>query len=149
MELQNQDFKEFIELLNAHEVKYLVVGGYAVVFHGHPRYTGDIDFWIWMDEGNAQKVVNVLKAFGFGSLGAVVEDFTDPNNVMQLGYPPARIDLLTTVSGLYDFEACFENRIETLIDDIKINFIGYEDLITNKKASGRPKDLGDIEGLQQ
>lgn len=148
MELQNQDFKEFIALLNAHEVKYLVVGGYAVVFHGHPRYTGDIDFWIWMDAENAQKVVNVLRDFGFGSLGATVEDFTDPNNVMQLGYPPSRIDLITTVSGLYDFEACFQNRIEELVEGVKVNFIGYEDLITNKKASGRPKDLGDIDGLK-
>jgi len=108
----NQDFREFIGLLNEKNVKYLVVRGYAVAYHGYPRYTKDIDLWIWLDRENAEKVVESLKGFGFDSLGIQVENFLDPENVIQLGYPPARIDLLTDLSGL-DFEDCYPNLLKT------------------------------------
>jgi hypothetical protein len=81
----SQDFKEFVELLNANEVKYLVIGGYAVAFHGHPRYTKDLDFWIWLDANNATKMMKTLADFGFASLGLTKEDFLAPENVIQLG----------------------------------------------------------------
>jgi len=84
----NKDFKEFIQLLNDHDVLYLVIGGYAVAFHGYPRYTKDIDIWVWLDKGNAEKLLKVLKDFGSGSLGLKLNDFLDPEQVVQLGYPP-------------------------------------------------------------
>ncbi|MEN8216920.1 MAG: hypothetical protein ABFS56_11230 [Pseudomonadota bacterium] len=96
----SQDFREFIELLNYNQVRYLVVGGYAVAFHGHPRYTKDIDIWIWVSKNNAKKVLKTLDEFGFSSLGLKEEDFLEPGYVIQLGYPPNRIDILTQVTGL-------------------------------------------------
>ena len=107
----NKDFKEFIALLNANGVKYLVVGGYAVAFHGHPRYTKDLDFWIWADPGNAERLIKTLHDFGFSELGLQPSDFLNTKNVVQLGYPPNRIDLITEVSGL-DFESAYQNRKE-------------------------------------
>ena len=94
----SQDFKEFVQLLNEHKVRYLVIGGYAVAFHGHPRYTKDIDVWIGLDKGNAGNLLNALKDFGFGSLGLKTEDFLNSDQVVQLGYPPNRIDLLTRIT---------------------------------------------------
>ena len=111
----NQDFREFIELLNARDVKYLVIGGYAVAFHGHPRYTKDIDFWIWLEESNATWMITMLNDFGFSSLGIKKEDFLDKDMVIQLGYPPNRIDLLTDLEAA-DFETCYELRNEIELD---------------------------------
>src|ERR1700751_2147268 len=99
MEL-NPDFKEFIELLNVHKVEYLVVGGYAVGFHGRPRYTGDIDFWIAISRENASKIIRVLKEFGFESIGIKEEEFLKEDLVLQLGYEPCRIDILTSLTGI-------------------------------------------------
>ena len=147
MEL-NQDFKEFIELLNEHKVEYLVVGGYAVGYHGHPRYTGDIDFWIAISKENAQKVVNVLRDFGIGVLALQAEDLIKEDTIIQLGYEPNRIDILTSVSGL-NFEECYFQRIKAAFDDITVNFIDLRNLRKNKAASGRAKDLGDLENLPQ
>ena len=101
------DFKEFITLLNTHNVRYLVVGGYAVAFHGHPRYTKDIDIWLERTLENAARLLAALDAFGFGSLGLKVEDFLQPGYTIQLGYPPNRIDLLTSLSEL-DFSSCYD-----------------------------------------
>ncbi|MBK7938998.1 MAG: nucleotidyltransferase [Lewinellaceae bacterium] len=143
----NQDFKEFLRLLNEFEVKYLVVGGYAVAFHGHPRYTKDLDVWAWVSPENASQLMKALKEFGFGALGLTEMDFQNPSNVIQLGYPPTRIDIAMSVSGL-DFEPCYERRRETIIDGLPINFIDLEDLITNKRASGRGIDLDDVENLK-
>jgi len=143
----NKDFKEFIQLLNDNNVRYLVVGGYAVAFHGYPHYTKDIDLWIWLNRENAENLIKVLDDFGFSSLGLKVEDFLTPGYVIQLGYPPNRIDLLTTVTGL-DFDKCYASRIELNINGTRINFIGLDDLKKNKELTGRYQDLADLEHLE-
>ena len=143
----NRDFKEFIQSLNDNQVRYLVVGGYAVAFHGHPRYTKDIDIWVEMTQENAEKVIRSLDQFGFGSLGLQDKDFLIPDQIIQLGYPPSRIDLLNTLSGV-DFPACYASRVQIDIEGVKVNFIDLENLKKNKQASGRHQDLADIESLK-
>lgn len=143
----NQDFKEFIQLLNDNQVKYLVIGGYAVAVHGHPRYTKDIDIWIEMSLENTQNLMVALNNFGFGSLGLTAEDFQKLDQIIQLGYPPSRIDLITTPDGI-DFETCYQSKIEVIIDNISVNFIDLDNLKKNKQASGRLQDLADLENLQ-
>lgn len=142
----NQDFKEFVQSLNASRVRYLIVGGYAVAVHGHPRYTKDIDIWIEMSEENAHRLVQALDDFGFGSLGLQPADFLQPDQIVQLGYPPARIDLLTTLVGV-DFDTCHASRVDVLVDDVVASFIDLENLKRNKRASGRLQDLADLENL--
>jgi hypothetical protein len=143
----NRDFKEFIQSLNDNQVRYLVVGGYAVAFHGHPRYTKDIDIWVEMTQENAEKVVKSLEQFGFGSLGLREEDFLIPDQIIQLGYPPSRIDLINTLSGV-DFATCYTSRVQIDIEEVMVNFIDLENLKKNKQASGRHQDLADIECLK-
>ncbi|MCA2659190.1 MAG: hypothetical protein EWV52_02155 [Microcystis panniformis Mp_MB_F_20051200_S6D] len=143
----NQDFKEFIQLLNDNQVRYLVLVGYAVALHGYPRYTKDIDIWIEMSSLNAYNLIKALEGFGFGSLGLTIDDFLTPDQVIQLGYPPNRIDLITTPDGV-EFQTCYLSRIEVKIDDIIVNFIDLENLKKNKKASGRLQDLADLENLE-
>ncbi len=147
MEL-NKDFKEFIELLNEHDVKYLVIGGYAVNFHGYPRYTKDIDFWIWMNKSNIKKLIEVIKVFGFNSLDFKMEDFMSPENIIQLGYEPYRIDLIVAIEGI-DFMDCFNRKNTIKIDKTKVNFIEIQDLIDSKSNTGRLQDLADAEQLQK
>ncbi len=142
------DFKEFIALLNENNVKYLIVGGYAVAFHGNPRYTKDLDFWVWANLENAERMVKVLNEFGFESFSLTVSDFLNPDNVIQLGREPNRIDLVTAISGV-EFEKAFEHRIETEIDGVTVAFIALNDLIENKKATGRLQDLADVEKLEK
>jgi hypothetical protein len=143
----NPDFKEFIRLLNDNDVRYLVVGGYAVALHGYPRYTKDIDIWVWLDKSNADRVIKALEQFGFGSLKLEVQDFLVPNQIIQLGYPPARIDLITSLAGV-SFEECYALRVLVPIGDIVVNFIDLENLKKNKEASGRLQDLADLENLK-
>lgn len=147
MEL-DKDFKEFIELLNEHKVKYLVIGGYAVNFHGYPRYTKDIDFWLWMTKDNIQNLILAIRQFGFGSLNLEIEDFMTPDNIIQLGYEPYRIDLLVDIEGI-DFEDCFERRIEAELDGVGVKFLSLQDLIASKKKAGRLQDLADAEQLEK
>ena len=142
----NQDFKEFIESLNKNNVRYLVIGGFAVAFHGHPRYTKDIDVWIGMSQENAVNMVKALEEFGFASLGLKEDDFTAPDQIIQLGYPPERIDILTTPPGV-NFEECYARRVQTEMDGVLVNFIDVENLKRNKKAAGRHQDLADVENL--
>lgn len=144
----NKDFKEFAELLNSTGVEYLIVGGYALAAHGHPRYTGDLDIWLRREAGNVDKLLRVLDSFGFGSLGLTAADFLRPDTVVQLGYPPARIDLLTGIDGV-EFEKCYARRVSVLSDGISIPFIGLDDFRTNKSAAGRAKDLADLESLDE
>lgn len=143
----NQDFKEFIQSLNENKVDYLIVGGFAVAFHGHPRYTKDIDIWLRPSEGNAEAIIAALIQFGFGSLDIDKEDFLHPDRIIQLGYPPARIDLLTTIPGV-NFENCYQARIQTEMNGVIVSFIDLDNLKTNKRASGRLQDLADVESLE-
>jgi hypothetical protein len=142
----NKDFREFVESLNSNKVKYLVVGGYAIAFHGHPRYTKDLDIWLEASEENAEKVITALADFGFGSLDVSKEDFLHEGMVVQLGYPPNRIDLINSPDGV-DFAECYPLRIEIEIDGLKISVIDLDNLKKNKKASGRLQDLADLEKL--
>lgn len=142
------DFKEFVQLLNQHDVRYLIVGGYAVGIHGHPRYTGDLDIWLFSSAENAGKIIQSIQEFGFGALPITAADLQQEGMVIQLGHPPLRIDLLTSIDGV-NFDDCYTNRKVVGIDGLPVNFIGYHDLIKNKKASGRHQDLGDIENLQE
>ena len=141
------DLNEFIVLLNSLGVEYLVVGGHAVAFHGHPRFTGDIDFFIRTTPQNAERVLRVLAEFGFGSLSIAERDLLEPHQVIQLGRPPNRIDLLTSISGV-DFDAAWPSRVEGTLDEQRVFFLGLEDLLKNKEASGRKKDLADVEKLR-
>jgi predicted nucleotidyltransferase len=143
----SQDFKEFIESLNANQVHYLVVGGYAVALHGHPRYTKDLDIWVECSSPNAQALIQALSQFGMGSLGLSEQDFLTPDQVIQLGYPPNRIDILVSISGV-EFSECFPKRVEVSLDGVLVNFIDLEHLKLNKKASGRTQDLADLENLE-
>ena len=142
----SKEFKEFAKLLNDQKVEYLLVGGYAVVFYGYVRYTGDIDFWINSTKENAIRLIEVLDQFGFGSLNFTIEDFTKDDQIIQLGYPPNRIDIITSVTGLV-FSDCYPKRKSFSIENIEIQTISLEDLKKNKKASGRYKDLDDLENL--
>jgi hypothetical protein len=143
-----KDFKEFIELLNKNSVRYLIVGGYAFSFHAEPRFTKDIDFFVESSEGNAERLLNVLAGFGFKNIGLEKNDFIKSENIIQLGVPPVRIDLMTSVTGL-DFAAAWENRVTGNYGDIPAFFISKSDLIRNKMAVGRKQDLSDIDRLQK
>ena len=142
----DHDLKEFAGLLISNRVEYLIVGGFALAAYGHPRYTGDLDFWVGADPHNARRLLNALKEFGFGALGIALDDLTQPNRVIQLGYPPRRIDLLTSIDGV-DFESCYARRLVIPVDGLSLHFIALEDFKTNKHASGRHKDLADLEML--
>jgi len=143
----NPDFREFIQSLNDSGVLYLVVGGYAVAVHGHPRYTKDLDVWIEMRPDNAANIVKALDQFGFGSLDLKASDFLVPDQVIQLGYPPNRIDVLTTLPGV-DFASCYASRLAIEVAGVCVNFIDLEHLKKNKRATGRHQDLADLENLQ-
>ena len=143
----SRDFKEFAELLNANGVEYLVVGGYALAAHGQPRYTGDLDVWLRVTPDNIERVLSALDTFGFGSVGLSAADFMQPDAVIQLGYPPGRIDLLASADGV-TFEACHARRIEVVVAGVSLPVIGLDDFKANKRASGRAKDLADLEALR-
>lgn len=143
-----QDFKELLELLNAHGVDYVIVGGYALAFHGAPRYTGDIDILLRSDGDNALRVMAALKDFGFGSVGLDPADFQRPERVVQLGFPPLRIDLMTSISGV-QWDEVVSGRARGTYGPVEVNYIGRRELIKNKRASGRTKDLADAEALEE
>jgi hypothetical protein len=124
-----------------------VIGGYALAVHGRPRYTKDIDIWLELSSENAERVVKALNDFGFASLGLSQADFIEKDQMIQLGYPPNRIDLLTAADGV-EFRNCYENRVKIEIDGVMINFIDLENLKANKRATGRLQDLADLEALQ-
>lgn len=145
MEIQ-KDFKELLELFNAHNVEYMIVGGYALAFHGAPRYTGDLDIFINPSTANAQRIIKTLDEFGFGSVGLSVNDFITSDKIVQLGVPPVRIDIITSITGI-SWKQAFKNRVEGYYGKTKVFFISRADFITNKKALSRQKDLADIEAL--
>lgn len=142
----NSDFKELLNLLNAAEVRYLVVGGYAVIEHTEPRYTKDLDIWISPDRENAERTYAALKEFGAPLTNITVDDFTNPELVYHMGRPPARVDVLMGLRGL-EFEASWKDRIASAYGDVPTQFLSPQDLIINKRLVGRPQDLADVEGL--
>jgi len=133
-------------LLNENKVEYLVVGGYAVIIYGYPRLTIDIDIWINPVNVNAEKVIKTIKDFGFSFDNLTEEDFRKSDNVIQLGRPPYRVDILTSIEGM-DFNKCYKRKYIYIKDDLIINFISRKDLIENKKNVGRNKDLDDVSNL--
>ena len=140
------DFKDFLKLLNKHRVEYLLIGGYAVGYHGYPRATADMDVWVAIRKDNAEKLVVVLREFGFG-MPQVTEDlFLKENQVIRMGVPPMRIELLTTISGV-SFDDCYSERITDVIDDVEVQIINLKHLKQNKKICGRYKDLDDLQHL--
>jgi len=140
------DFKEFLKLLSAHQVEYLLIGGYAVSYHGYPRATADMDVWVALQPANAERIVAVLKEFGFDLPELSPELFLKEWQVIRLGVPPVRIELATTVSGV-NFNECYAERIADILDGVKVNLISLRHLKINKKASGRHQDLADLENL--
>lgn len=143
-----KDIIEFISLCNKHNIKYLVIGGYAVSIHGYPRSTKDIDVCIEMSDTNASNMVQVINDFGFRSLKLKKEDFLKKDFITQLGFPPLRIDILNDLSGV-SFEEAWHNKKIVTIENVPVNFIGYNDLITVKKNAGRPQDLADVDKLEK
>ncbi|GAB4139977.1 MAG: hypothetical protein Fur0015_10530 [Ignavibacteriales bacterium] len=141
-----QDFEDFIRLLNKHKVKYLIVGAYALALYTEPRNTGDIDVFIERTEENAYNILSALKEFGFESLGLKVTDFMTENMVIQLGVQPVRIDILSSISGV-DFQDAYQEKEVKNFGKSKANFISKKFMILNKKTSNRKKDLADLELL--
>jgi hypothetical protein len=140
------DFKDFLKLLKEHEVRYLLIGGYAVSYHGYIRATGDMDIWIAIHPDNAQKIVDVLKAFGFDHPDLTEDLFLHENKILRMGVPPVRLEITTSISGV-QFDECYQTRIIDVLDGVEVNLIDLENLKKNKKASGRPKDLADFQKL--
>jgi predicted nucleotidyltransferase len=140
------DFKEFLRLLNSHEVEYLLVGGYAVGYHGYPRATGDMDIWIAISRSNAQKAAAALRDFGMPEDKVSELLFIERDRIIRMGVPPVRIEVITGASGV-NFEQCYSRREVMHIEGISINIISLEDLKINKRECGRHKDLEDLDHL--
>lgn len=144
----SKDLREFVALLNANKVEYLVVGAFAVAFHGVPRYTADLDLLVRPTPENADRILRALSQFGFGNLGLDLPDFQASDKVIQLGVKPNRIDLLTSISGV-SFDEAWSTRQEADLDGVQVHFIGRAALIRNKEQTGRARDLGDAEELRR
>ena len=141
-----QDFRDLLALFNAHKVDYLIIGAHALAFHGAPRYTGDLDILVRPDMENAQRVLRALEEFGFGSLGLTAGDFAETGNVVQLGVPPVRLDIVTSLTGVSWEEAAI-GREAGPYGELDVYYIGKEQFIENKRALGRKKDLADLEAI--
>ncbi len=142
----SRDFNEFVGYFIAHDVRFLIVGGYAVAAHGHPRYTKDLDVWVRVDRDNGDRILAALDDFGFGDLGLTIDDFLADETVVQLGREPQRIDVLTFITGV-DFDEAWERRVLVEVQGLMIPVIGRSDLRQNKLATGRPRDLADAADL--
>jgi len=140
------DFKEFLKLLKEHNVRYLLIGGYAVGYHGYARATEDMDIWVAIHPDNAQKIVTVLKVFGFDLPELKPELFLREKQIIRMGIPPVKLEIGTSISGV-DFDECYQGRVVDELDGVEVNLIDLENLKKNKKASGRLKDLADLEKL--
>ena len=140
------DFKEFLSLLNSNNVEYLLIGGYAVGYHGYPRATNDMDVWVAIHPDNAGRLVGVMDAFGFSVPELSADLFMQDRKVIRMGLPPMRIEILTGISGV-TFDECYADRIIDMIDGVRVNLINLKHLKQNKQASGRHKDLSDLEHL--
>lgn len=145
MEIQ-QDFRDLLALFNEHKVEYMIVGAYALAFHGAPRYTGDIDILVEPDASNAQRIMAALDEFGFGSVGLSPRDFEKPDKVIQLGVPPVRVDILTSITAV-SWDEAFSGRVQGRYGNVPVYYIGRDHFILNRRALGRKKDLADLEAL--
>lgn len=145
MEL-NRDYQEFLQSFVSRDVRFLIVGGYALAAHGHPRYTKDLDVWVWADPSNSSRIIEALEDFGFGDLGLSAGDFEQAGVVVQLGREPQRIDILTFATGL-EFADAYERRMLVEIGGLEVPFVSLDDLRANKRAAGRLRDLADLEDL--
>ena len=145
MEIQ-KDFRDLLELFNAHKIEYIIVGGYALAFHGSPRFTGDLDILIKPDPENAHRILESLEEFGFKSVDLTIEDFQRPDKVVQLGVPPVRVDIITSLTGV-SWEEAFSGKTKGKYGDIPVYYIGRDQFIANKRATGRKRDLADLEAL--
>jgi len=146
-----QDYKDLLSAFQSHGVKYLVVGGFAVIYHAQPRFTKDMDLFIKADPENARATYAALASFGAPLEGIAPQDFTDRNSFFRFGRDPKGFDILPAIPGV-DFDAAWERRLETIIDlasGLKANFISAEDLIASKLASGRLRDLADIDDIRK
>jgi len=141
-----QDFSEFLQSLNDQQVKYLLIGGYAVAYHGYPRSTADMDVWIEMEPTNVQAALAAIQAFGFPTHAIDPQTLLQPNNILRLGVAPLRIEVFSSIPGV-DFETCYARRIETIMGGVLVPVIDLADLKQNKLASGRPKDMNDLQNL--
>ena len=144
----DKDFEDFVFLLSKYNVEYMIVGGYALAFHGKPRHTGDLDIWINISDSNAEKMLKVIREFGMASLGMEKEDFLQKGIITQIGYPPLRIDILNEIDGV-NFKDAYANKMIIDIEELSVNYIGLDDLIKNKKASGRHRDISDVTELNK
>jgi hypothetical protein len=140
------DFREFLQCLNAHGVEYLVIGGHAVAYHGYPRATADLDVWVAVNETNAGRLVLALRDFGFGLPDLKPELFLEADRVVRMGLPPNRIEIQTGVDGVR-FGDCQPRGVTAELDGVGVRFISLQDLKSNKRASGRNKDLADLDQL--
>ena len=140
------DFKEFLKLLNDHKVQYLLIGGYAVGYHGYPRATADMDIWVAIHPDNAGKIVTVLCEFGFDVPELTADLFLQEKQIVRMGVPPIKLEIVTSISGV-EFDECYQERITDVLDGVKVDLIDLTHLKINKKASGRYKDLADLENL--
>ena len=145
MDIQS-DFKDLLELFNKYQVKFLIVGGYALAFHGAPRMTGDIDLFIDTNSQNAQRIMQALGEFGFGDVGLTLQDFILPEKVIQLGVPPVRVDIITSLSG-FSWEKAYGSKESGKYGNVPVFYINKELFLFNKRAIGRKKDEADIEAL--
>jgi hypothetical protein len=143
----SSDLREFLGLLNSGRVDYVIVGAHSLAFHTRPRYTGDLHILARPAADNAQKLVDILRRFGFSASEFKPSDFTEPDQVIQLGRAPNRIDLLTAITGV-TWDEAFATQVEATLDDIPVFILGKEALIRNKRAVGRPQDLADLEALE-
>lgn len=140
------DFRELLALFNGQKVEYIIVGAYALAYHGAPRFTGDIDVYVRPTPENAARILKALEAFGFGSLGLKSEDFQKPEQVIQLGVPPVRIDLITSITGV-TWEQAAAGRVCGKYGDVDVCYLGRDEYAENKRATGRKKDVADLEAL--
>ena len=145
MEVQ-QDFRDLLELFNKHKIDYIIVGAYALGFHGAPRYTGDLDVFVKPDPRNAGNIMKALHEFGFGSVGLTSADFEEEGKVVQLGFPPVRIDLITAITGV-SWEQALTGMVKGQFGDLTVQYLGRDEFIANKRALGRKKDIADLEAI--
>jgi predicted nucleotidyltransferase len=143
-----RDFQEFLQLLNAHGVKYVVIGGYAVNFHGYVRFTGDLDVFVALSDESAQLLTAVFREFGFDLPDLKPELFLNRGRIVRLGHEPMRLEILNEIDGV-SFEECYLNRVEAELGGHKVNFVALPQLLKNKRATGRLKDLADVEALTE